>query len=80
MTKIEFIIIILIILILFKVFHYNENFKSIDTNDLQQDNNNAGIYNYFYSSIINPYLYPMTPFFSNDSQELPKPSPKYSEY
>ena len=92
MNQFIFIIIILVILVLFKINHLYEKFESVNPNQSQQYNKDIGsqsendslatlgIYNYFYQQVTNPYKYPMTPFFSNDSQELPKPSPKYPEY
>jgi hypothetical protein len=67
MEQFTFITIIVVILVLLKIFQPNEKFES--------DNKHAGIYNHFYQQVLNPYEYPMIPFFSNDSQELPKPSP-----
>lgn len=86
MNQFIFIIIILVILVLFKILHLYEGFESqqnnIDIGNPSGDSNisKEGIYNYFYQQVMNPYKYPMTPFFSNNSQELPKPSPKYPEY
>lgn len=81
MNQLNFIIILIVILILFKMYHLNERFESTNTNQYQlNDNVKTGIYNHFYQQVLNPYEYPMTPFFSNDTQELPKPSPDYPEY
>ena len=68
MNRLIFIISIVVILFLFKMYYLKENFEPV------------GIYNYFYQDVINPYKYPMTPFFSNDTQQMPKPSPPHSEY
>lgn len=82
MNQFVFIIIILVILALFKLYRLDEKFESVNSNSnpSQQENKDTGIYNYFYQQVTNPYQYPMTPFFSNDSQESPKPSPNYPKY
>ena len=84
MNQLIFIIIIFVVLVLFKMYHLNEKFESDNTsvyqNQSQQDNKDTGIYNYFYQQVLNPYKYQMTPFFSNDTQKLPKPSPKAPDY
>jgi hypothetical protein len=80
MNQIVFIIIILVILVLFKLYRLDEKFESVNLNQYQQENKDTGIYNTFYQQVMNPYQYPMTPFFSNDSQEPPKPSPDYPKY
>ena len=51
-----FIIILIAILIVFYIWRINENFQ----------NQNTGIYNYFYEQVMNPYPYPMNKFFNND--------------
>ena len=79
MDQFIFIIIILVILILFKINYLYEGFESTQTQPTQL-NQNDGIYNYFYQQVLNPYKYPMIPFFSNDKQQLPKPNPPYPEY
>jgi hypothetical protein len=76
MNQLIFIIIIVVILILLKIYHLNEKFELSN----QTQTPNDGIYNHFYQQVLNPYEYPMTPFFSNDSQQLPKPSPDYPKY
>lgn len=68
MNRLIFIIIIVVILILFKIYNLKENFET------------NGIYNYFHQEVMNPYKYPMIPFFTNDKQQLPKPSPPHSDY
>lgn len=81
MNQFIFIIIIIVILILFKFHHLNESFNILNHNQNQlAQNTHAGIYNYFFLQVLNPYKYPMTPFFSNDSQEPPKPSPPHPDY
>lgn len=78
MSQFIFIITITVILILFKFYHLNEKFESSNQIVNQfSENDTMGIYNYFYQQVLNPYEYSMTPFFSNDTQELPKPSPHY---
>ena len=90
MNQFVFIIIMLVIFALFKLYRLDEKFESVNSNSnsnsnsnlnsSQQENKDTGIYNYFYQQVTNPYQYPMTPFFSNDSQEPPKPSPNYPKY
>lgn len=77
MTRIIFILFLLVILFIFNYWGFIENF-----NIKQESNNmgNTGIYNYFYDQVLNPYEYPMTPFFSNDAQIMPKPSPEHPKY
>lgn len=76
MRRIIFILFLLITLAILKYWWFVENF-----NIKQEVNpNNSGIYNYFYTQVLNPYEYPMNPFFSNDTQTLPKSSPDYPEY
>ena len=58
-----FVIVIIVLLIISFLFK-KENFNS------EQKNNSGGIYNYFYKEVLNPYKYPMTKFFSNDSTEI----------
>lgn len=81
MNQFIFIIIMIVILILLKFYYTNEKFESSEQTQNQiSQNGNTGIYNYFYQKVLNPYQYPMTPFFSNDSQEPPKSSPKHPDY
>jgi len=61
MNKIIFLIILLVILIIFYIFKLNENFE------IQEEN--SGVFNYFYGKIMNPYRYPMLKFFNNDIQQ-----------
>jgi hypothetical protein len=59
-----------------KHHQYNKNNKD-NTNDKDNNNNkDDGIYNHFYQQVMNPYKYPMTMFFSNDSKEMPKSNSK----
>ncbi len=74
MDQFIFIIMLLVILVVIKTFRFSENFMN------QDQNQSGGIYNYFHMQVMNPYEYPMTKFFSNDSQEPPKQNlsnPKY---
>ena len=81
MYQLILIIILLVILVILKMYHLGEQFESVNSNQSQlDDNTKTGIYNHFYQQVLNPYEYPMTPFFSNDSQELPKPSPNHPDY
>lgn len=81
MSQFIFIIIIIVILILLKFYYFCEKFESSNQIENQlSENGIMGIYNYFYQQVLNPYKYSMTPFFSNNTQELPKPSPKHSDY
>jgi hypothetical protein len=72
MNQLIFIIILLVILVLLKMYYLCERFELANSNLPQLDDNiKTEIYNHFYQKVLNPYKYPMTPFFSNDSQELP---------
>ena len=60
---------IIILIIMFAIYYnyccdgHNEQFLS---NDLLQEQNNGKIYNYFYQTYMNPYIYKLNKFFSND--------------
>jgi hypothetical protein len=85
MEKSEFIIILLLVLICFYVFlpRLNEGFKNQNPNPNQPVSTTGetdGIYNYFFGQVLNPYPYPMTKFFSNDTQKMPDPPKPYIQY
>lgn len=56
MDVFKFIIILIIILAVLYLFRCRENFQ----------NENTGIFNYFFQKTMNPYSEPLNAFFSND--------------
>lgn len=50
----NFIIVLLIILVIFYAYGFTERFE------------NTGVFNHFFETYMNPYVYPLDSFFSND--------------
>lgn len=73
-----FILVILIILVVVSCASYYDN-KQIDGFDsnLLQNENNSGLYNYFYMRVMNPYSLPMLKFFTNDTQKPLEPNQNF---
>jgi len=84
MDKFVFIIVLVVILIVINLFNFGENFESqnshSNSNTDQNTDQNTGVYNYFYGKPMNPYEYPMSKFFNNDTvkplEQKPQPKPK----
>lgn len=75
MDKFIFIIVLVVILLIIKFLKYGENFDTQSPSGYQDDN--SGIYNYFYMRIMNPYSLPMRKFFQNDTQKPLPPNQNY---
>ena len=66
MEKINFIVMLIVILVIIFMFKKNENFDSTDST-----NQKTGLYNYFFQTFMNPYPLPLNKFYSNDIQGNP---------
>lgn len=68
--KFKFVPILIFVIVIIVLLIISFLFKKENFNSEQKNNNSGGIYNYFYKEVLNPYKYPMTKFFSNDSTEI----------
>lgn len=67
MDKLNFVIILIIILVVIYILDKKENFDS-ENSDSANSEQSGKLFNYFYQSFMNPYSLPLNKFFSNDIQ------------